>query len=214
MPISKASSSAVAPGAKGDLVVGNATNDSGVLAVGSANQVLTVDSSTATGLKWATPSSGSMTLLSTTTLSGADTTITGISQSYLHLFITIERVVMNTGTNEFYLQLSNNGNQHSLYVSNTTWSGTSGAILIFNGGLSATPEDRNAAGIWVYNYASTSAVKAITAAGGNYPNGGGQPRGFLTGGMQADISTAVNQIYIRPQSNSMNSGVVRIYGVN
>ena len=59
MPISKASSSAVAPAAKGDLVVGNATNDSGVLAVGTANQVLTVDSSTATGLKWATPTSTS-----------------------------------------------------------------------------------------------------------------------------------------------------------
>jgi hypothetical protein len=58
MAITKASSSAVAPAAKGDLVVGNATNDSGVLAVGSADQVLTVDSSTATGLKWATAATG------------------------------------------------------------------------------------------------------------------------------------------------------------
>ena len=41
--------------AKGDLLVGTADNTIGGLAVGSANQVLTVDSSTATGLKWATP---------------------------------------------------------------------------------------------------------------------------------------------------------------
>jgi hypothetical protein len=40
---------------KGDLLVGTADNTIGGLGVGSANQVLTVDSSTATGLKWATP---------------------------------------------------------------------------------------------------------------------------------------------------------------
>ena len=57
MPITKATASSIAPAAKGDLVVGSATNDASVLAVGSANQVLTVDSSAATGLKWAAPGS-------------------------------------------------------------------------------------------------------------------------------------------------------------
>jgi hypothetical protein len=41
--------------AKGDLLVGTADNTIGGLTGGSADQVLTVDSSTATGLKWATP---------------------------------------------------------------------------------------------------------------------------------------------------------------
>ena len=54
MAITKATASSIAPAVKGDLVVGSATNDADILAVGSANQVLTVDSSTATGLKWAT----------------------------------------------------------------------------------------------------------------------------------------------------------------
>jgi|Laugrefa1bdmlbdn_1035148.scaffolds.fasta_scaffold27827_2 hypothetical protein len=55
MAITKATASSIAPAAKGDLVVGSATNDAAVLSVGSANQVLTVDSSTGTGLKWAAP---------------------------------------------------------------------------------------------------------------------------------------------------------------
>jgi hypothetical protein len=41
--------------AKGDIIAATADNTPARLAVGTANQVLTVDSSTATGLKWATP---------------------------------------------------------------------------------------------------------------------------------------------------------------
>ena len=44
--------------AKGDLIVATAADTPAVLSVGSANQVLTVDSSTATGLKWATAAAG------------------------------------------------------------------------------------------------------------------------------------------------------------
>jgi len=40
--------------AKGDLLVGSANDTIGTLSVGTNNQVLTVDSSTATGVKWAT----------------------------------------------------------------------------------------------------------------------------------------------------------------
>ena len=59
MAITKASSSAVAPAAKGDLVAGSATNDAAVLGVGANNTVLTADSTEATGLKWATPAGAS-----------------------------------------------------------------------------------------------------------------------------------------------------------
>ena len=45
--------------AKGDLIAASAADTPQRLAVGSNDQVLTADSSTATGLKWATPSSSS-----------------------------------------------------------------------------------------------------------------------------------------------------------
>jgi len=49
----------IAPSAKGDLYVGSAANTYTKLSAGTTGQVLTVDSTTATGLKYATPSSGS-----------------------------------------------------------------------------------------------------------------------------------------------------------
>ena len=86
MAITKASSNAVAPAAKGDLVVGNATNDSGVLAVGSTDQVLTVDSSTATGLKWATPAGNKdLAQIASGSLSGTSVSLTGLTADFMML---------------------------------------------------------------------------------------------------------------------------------
>ena len=79
MAISKASSNAVAPAAKGDLVVGNATNDSGVLAVGANDTILTADSSTATGLKWAAAAGGGGKVLQV--VQGSSTTSTSITST-------------------------------------------------------------------------------------------------------------------------------------
>jgi hypothetical protein len=55
--------------AKGDLIGATAADTPARLAVGTNGQVLTADSTAATGLAWATPSSGSLVLLNTTTFS-------------------------------------------------------------------------------------------------------------------------------------------------
>jgi len=57
--------------AKGDLIVATAADTVSRLAVGSANQVLTVDSSTSTGLKWATPASGGLVYITSQTFTSA-----------------------------------------------------------------------------------------------------------------------------------------------
>ena len=59
MAITKATASSIAPAAKGDLVVGSATNDAGVLAVGTNTHILVADSTETLGMKWAAPASGS-----------------------------------------------------------------------------------------------------------------------------------------------------------
>jgi hypothetical protein len=74
MPISKASSSAVAPGAKGELVVGSATNDSAILSVGSTNQTILADSTQTTGIKWAASPQSLMTATGDTLYASAANT--------------------------------------------------------------------------------------------------------------------------------------------
>jgi len=74
---------------KGDIYAATAASTPDRLAVGANDTVLTADSTAGTGLKWATPSSGGMTLISTTTLTGASVTISSIPQTYNNLFLVV-----------------------------------------------------------------------------------------------------------------------------
>jgi hypothetical protein len=102
--------------AKGDLLAGTADNTISRLAVGANDTVLTADSSTATGLKWATPVSGGLTLLNTggTTLSGSSTSISITTTGYKYLQIFMENVYAATGGNQMTMRI--NGDTGSNYA--------------------------------------------------------------------------------------------------
>jgi hypothetical protein len=68
--------------------------------IGTAGQVLTVNSG-ATAPEWTTLATGGMTLLSTTSLTGATTTISGISGSYKTLIAHIYGITNATGNGDF-----------------------------------------------------------------------------------------------------------------
>jgi hypothetical protein len=77
--------------AKGDLIGATAADTPARLAVGTNGQVLTADSTAATGLAWTTPSSGGMTSLASGTLSGSTVTLSSISGAYNNLRLVIRR---------------------------------------------------------------------------------------------------------------------------
>ena len=78
MAITKATASSIAPAAKGSIVVGSATNDAGVLAVGTNTHILVADSTETLGMKWAAPAGGGKVLQ---VVHGSTTTSTTIAST-------------------------------------------------------------------------------------------------------------------------------------
>ena len=67
---------------KGDLVPGTGSGTYSRLAAGANNTVLTADSTAATGLKWATPTSGGYTSIASGSFSGASVSVSSIPATY------------------------------------------------------------------------------------------------------------------------------------
>ena len=98
--------------AKADILTATAADTPARLAVGANGTVLTADSAEATGLKWATPAAGSLTLLSTTSMSGVNTvTVSSISQSYKGLAIWADDI-QSTDNN---IDMRVNGSSSAIY---------------------------------------------------------------------------------------------------
>lgn len=101
--------------AKGDIIVATAADSVTRLAVGSNDTVLTADSAEATGLKWATPSSG-MTLISTATASNSATiSFTSIPQTYKELKVYVKNFKPATDAATLLMRFNSDAtaNRHS-----------------------------------------------------------------------------------------------------
>lgn len=168
--------------AKGDLISATAADTPARLAVGSNGQVLTADSTTATGLKWATPASTpsfigcSLTRTSNQTISNAtDTAIAWNSEIYdtdgFHDNTTNNsRITIPSGKGgkyQFNFVLRWNGNStgfrnHKLFIN-----GSEGGSLIRYTNLSADATIMN--GSFVLDLAAGDYVQlyAFQSSGGN-----------------------------------------------
>ena len=212
MAITKATASSVAPAAKGDLVVGSATNDSGVLSVGANNTVLTADSSTATGLKWAAAASGGMTLLSTTSLSGTSTTISSIDQTYTNLIVFITGVTFSANAN-LRIKLNATGiNQASISGVVGGTATTRSNIEPEVGGYTADVDSTHT--LLIYNYTQTSQTLTNVLFYGNHrgPNSSFVYGGAGYNGASASAITSI-QITTAAGTSTFTAGTVKIYGV-
>jgi len=198
--------------AKGDIIAATAADAVSRLAVGANDTVLTADSTTATGLKWAAAAAaGGMTLLSTTNLSGTTTNITDISGSYVNLMIFVigsdkAGAIRLNGSSVLF-----QGVQTYTLTTTITNTGVNNSELRINAGDGVSASNLGVAAITVYNYANTVYWKPVTQFGGFTGTSHNTALSFL--GHQKTIS-AITSVSIVSDGGSFAAGSVLIYGVN
>jgi hypothetical protein len=208
--------------AKGDLIVATAADTVSRLAVGSANQVLTVDSSTSTGLKWAAASSGALTLIKRATFSNvADTGTTFDSvftSSYRSFMVVIEKIQAGTETDDLlmlfrYSATSQTTNYFSSSIQlpasgttvNTVVSNGSAATLAVNAGGSTYPSCFT---LYFGNIGNGSSRPNMFGQGSN---GASSPSLFIFSAMN-DSSQSYDGFLLKSSSTNI-TGTISVYGL-
>jgi hypothetical protein len=207
----------------GDLIYGTGSGTFTRRGIGTAGQILQVNSG-ATAPEWVTNSAGGMTLLNAggTALSG-DTTISSIAGTYKHLFITVRNATANVSGNNCLLRL--NGDSGANYRWNnirnigSTVSGASdyaqtqiltGARMNSTAGFNTSMDQE----IWVYNYTSTDSISVSYLSMSNDGNTAGSNYVvFGTGHAKYDCTAAITSITIAA-TDTLNAGRVYVYGVS
>jgi hypothetical protein len=201
-------SMATAIDAKGDLVPGTGADTFARLAVGANGTVLTADSAETTGLKWATP--GGMTLLSTTTLSGASTTITGISTAYTNLYVYTFGMTNNTANGLFKIEINSSTNGiYANAIQNGTVSDLDGTFLSSGSNLDRALANSTYS-LYIDDYASTYNFKPINFYGLGY---GASYQGTTISGGFFGAGSPVTSLKFSNTGGTFSAGTVLVYGV-
>jgi hypothetical protein len=161
---------------------------------------------------------GGMTLLSTTTLSGASTTISGISGDYTNLFITFSgitnatadgdlRVKPNNADNASAIQTFSNGGTAGVY-----WTDVNKPILLWYESSTINRTISDGVGILeIFDYANTSRYKTFSSIyTTNQTDSAPQPCGNIG---RIDTNSAITSLVWSNSGGNFSSGTVRIYGV-
>ena len=197
----------------GDMIYASAANTPARLGIGSSAQVLTVASGVPS---WATPSSGGMTLISTTTLSGATTDLSSIPQTYNKLYLVIRGMTGNTSDKQFLMQpnADTSGVIHTQYLFADVASQIAGGgsvILSGNTETNRTSAD-NAWSVTIDNYTSATSFKPLQYYG-RFLNSGFTIRAVMGAGTYSS-NTAITSIRFTYQgTNTFSGGTVLLYGV-
>jgi hypothetical protein len=201
--------------AKGDIIVATAADTPARLAVGANNTVLTADSSTATGLKWATPVSGSYTELASGSLNGVSTLTIGsptaIDQTYKHLYLQVINAQASSGR----IGLRINGSSSGVYTYNrinmdeTTITATGSATQI-NVGPDLGSVANMQHSFYIENYATTSYKPITVLYRKNTSSGAGSSNGWASYNSDAAYTSLT---IVNTDAVNYTAGTYTLFGV-
>lgn len=211
--------------AKGDLIVGTGADTYDRLAVGAtAGHVLTVDSTQATGMKWAAVSAGganwSLVNAGGTALTAAATiTVSGISNADKILVIiagassasasSVARLRFNSDSGSTYYPYGPVIESPSTYSANSVYSSTGANTGINLGAMSASASSVMS-GYAIVTGCNSSGVKVFHAAGAGTPASSNTQVGYWFGGYY-DSSSAITSVSIVSLSGNFDAGTIYVY---
>jgi hypothetical protein len=134
--------------AKGDLITATAADTPARLAVGTNDQVLTADSSTATGLKWASPAAGGKVLQVVSATYSTQVAVTGVTYGDTGLSLSI---TPTSATSKILVMVN-----QTLRTNRTSGSSTAGGIKLLRGGTDIYNPNPNGFEIHYFESSSTS----------------------------------------------------------
>jgi hypothetical protein len=208
--------------AKGDLITATAADTPARLAVGTNGYYLSADSTASTGLAWASVSAGGMTLISTTTLTGASVTLSSIPQTYKNLYVVIRQ---HLPAADSYIQLRYNGitsakyfasNNVLFYSNNAVTTGQLVTEADFTGAIDTdSSASNNNYALTVEDYTNTTTYK-ITYARFVKADAITNTSTYMGQGVHIYAeTTAISSITLfNSGSTNFTSGSVLLYGVS
>ena len=200
----------------GDTIYSSSGSTPARLGIGTAGQVLTVNSG-ATAPEWASAASGGgMTLLSTTTLSGASTTVS-VGTGYTDLYVLVYGVTNNTTDQIMTMRTQNSGSVYRYAGVRKTASVSAvagGPDTYWNLGMNDYPLRTNANNIWtirISDYLNTSHYKTMEWVG-SFVYAGPNQGDVFGGGVVLDNS-AITDLVFANTGGTFSAGTVKLYGV-
>ena len=201
---------------KGDLYTYSTTDAR--LGVGTNGQILTADSAEATGLKWATAASGGgMTLISTTTLTGASVVLSSIPQTYKDLYIIVQNFQGDGSDRTMEMRFNNDSGANRHAVQLVYGTSVNKAFNLTSVRIATDQHTSTATGlisVSIPDYTNATTWKMCQTLGMTVENTNTSNFATTTNVGVYNQTGAITSLGFLPNSGDFDGGTILLYGVN